>query len=264
MSQKSSAPKIKYVGTENGNGGDVVVETLKLGQINTNGRYYDPQALYDALHSPSFDRRYFSGMSTHPYSRKSMFAEYMSLSIKEDTNRPARVQQSPFMRTMALRFHMAHESAMLSECRQTGKATRFAYARLVQTHNHYLNEVASIKASKPIPIDLTRYLKLITGKDVWMPAWLKDAPDSWFQPEDVMRAGVGKSLIYNMMPDTKLYLKQVSGVFRGMPYFFSDAFTRGPAGYWPDVIEYGMSRNGPAITAQLNRERLVKPKRGRV
>jgi len=171
----------------------------------------------------------------------------------------------PFMRTMALRFAVALESAKLYSHRQTSKSN-FVHYLLSRSHANYLNEAADIKASKPVPIDLTRYLKLITGKDFWdkpgVGAWGSEFAELYFQPQQL--ASVGKSMFYNMLPRIKLHLGGIHATLGGRPWIYDDIVSRGPAGFWPATIEYGMASNGPAMTAQLNRERMVKPKKGRV
>lgn len=265
MSQKNSAPKIKFTGIKDGEN-DVYITLDNVARPNAAGRRYDPQALYKTVRSPSFNRRAFTISAEEVWSREELQARYLNLMHSMpvgDRYRGTPAQRHPFMRTMALRFGMAMQSAKLGSQRQTGKANMF-YAQLTNFHNHYLDEMKWIKANKPIPIDLTRYLKLITGKDVWnpMPVWFRDVP-SYFQPDDVMRAGVGKSLLYNMMPSVKLHLAGIHATLGGRPWIY-DSNCMGPAGFWPATIEYGMASDGPAMTAQLNRERLTKPKKGRV
>lgn len=265
MSQKNSAPKIKLTGIKDGEG-DFHAVTVDMTAPNANGRHYDPQALWEAVHSNRFNQRTFSTNIEHPISHKGMFQKYLGLVPDDDDYRGTPVQRHPFMRVMALRFGAAMESVRICNHRQTGKG-HWMYYRLHQFHNHYLNETADIKASRPVPIDLTRYLRLLTGKDVWekpgVGAWSSEFAELYFYRH---QAGVGKSMFYNTLPKIKLYLKPYL-TFAGIPYYFHHDevhLHRGPAGYWPAVLEYGMSHNGPAFTDQINRERLVKPKKGRV
>jgi hypothetical protein len=279
MSQKISAPTIKLTGIEDDKN-DLYIPLDQLGIINANGRRYDPVAVRNALNNLPVDRRYFSALSSYPYSRKSMLTQYLDLMPDNVAYRGTPAQRHPFMREMALRFGVALESSRLGSHRQPSKSSSMYY-RLALFHNHYLNEVAAIKASKPIPIDLTRYLKLLTGKDVWSPfnvkAWTDKIPGvfSGFGVYDVESGKYDEpdpltlmypNVIQRMNPwsDMKLYLGSVVGSVAGMPWRFDNhTFSRGPYGYWPAVIEYGMARNGPAFTDQMSRERLAKPKKGR-
>lgn len=263
MSQKNSAPRIKLTGIKDGEG-DFHVASIDMTSPNANGRHYDPQVLWEAFNGNRLNRHVFSTDVEHPISRKTLFQKYLGLVPDGENYRGTPVQRHPFMRVMALRFNVAMESTLISRHRQTGKG-QWMYYRLHQFHNHFLNEMADIEACKPTPIDLTRYARLLKWEAVkterpGVGAWGSEFTELYFHHH---LAGVGKSMFYNMLPKIKLHLAGIHATFGGRPWIYN-SHCMGPAGFWPATIEYGMSHNGPAITAQLNRERLKNPKKGRV
>ncbi|AUG86044.1 hypothetical protein BOSOLAPHORUS_258 [Erwinia phage vB_EamM_Bosolaphorus] len=263
MSHKNRAPQIKLTGIRDGEN-DVYIPVAGLGIANAAGITYDPTAISSALDKLRTDRRYFDNLQSHPYYQQNLFTKYIGLIPDDADYRGTPVQRHPFMREMALRFGIALESVRLNSHRQTGKSN-FMYYRMVQFHNHYLQEMTDIKASKPIPIDLTRYLKLITGKDFWekpgVGAWGSEFTELYFHRHQA--GSGGKSMFYNMLPRIKLHLAGIHATLGGRPWIYHNVVSRGPAGFWPATIEYGMASNGPAMTAQLNRERMIRPKKGR-
>ncbi|ANH52360.1 hypothetical protein FDH97_gp261 [Erwinia phage vB_EamM_Deimos-Minion] len=203
------------------------------------------------------------------YPRKSLVA--LLEKFPSDNFRGTPAVRYPFMRRLAVLFKIAFlqtsldQKALSLNTRQTGKP-RITHHSLTGICNlmHQLHyELRELQYQNPNPIDLTRYLKLLTGKDVWekpsVGAWASEFTELYFHRH---QAGVGKSMFYNMLPKIKLHLAGIHATFGGRPWIY-ESNCRGPAGFWPATIEYGMAHNGPAITAQLNRERLVKPKKGK-
>ncbi|QZA71043.1 hypothetical protein AH06_274 [Erwinia phage AH06] len=263
MSQKKGVSEIKLTGIM-GSDGYYHIVSGDTTSLNANGRHYNPVVLQYMVNGDRLNRRAFNTDVEHPVSRKTLFQKYLGLVPDDDHYRGTPAQRHPFMRAMALRFSVAMESARISSYRQTAGGDRIHYL-LQQFHNHYLNEMAEIKASRPIPIDLTRYARLLKWEAVKterpvVGMWDSEFAGLYFQP---YRAGVGKSMFYSMLPGIKLHLGGIHATIGGRPWIYESS-CMGPAGFWPTTIEDGMAHDGPAITAQFNRERMAKPKKGRV
>lgn len=289
MAKKNSAPKIKFTGIRDGENSNYITRD-SVRQTDPAVRFVETYGEHHfSLDGVDWRVRapigHFDGPNAlgHVYPRSTAtkaFEKYLSrkpvyptvVMCPESDYRGDPVKREHFMRKLSLMLKLAALNVDLNRttmtgARQVGKSVweyRFFHQQLhtvIQLHH----ELMQLEKEKPLPIDLTRYIKLITGKDVWEKpsagTWGSEFTKLYFSRH---QAGVGKSMLYNMHPSVKLHLKKVNVTFFNKPYVLDDEFLRGRPWHWPDTIEIGMGHNGPALTAQLNREKLIKPKKGKV
>lgn len=244
MSQKKGVSEIKLTGIM-GSDGYYHIVSPDTTSLNANGRHYNPVVLQYMVNGNRLNRRAFNTDVEHPVSRKTLFQKYLGLVPDDDHYRGTPAHRHPFMRTMALRFSMAAESVKLGSQRQVGKSNMI-YAQLTQFHNHCLSELNWIKASKPIPIDLTRYARLLKWEAVKTekPEWLTslDAIESRTKYDRPFDEDVAHMYLNPIMPTHR----QIQAM-----------------DLLPDLFAPTNPKFGKALTEQLNREALIAPRKRR-